>query len=68
MAVFNASLPGVALNTVHDAVLHALHDAHMVCQAVALPIVKDQGAGAWLIVPVLPLITLPEPFHIRDHV
>ena len=68
MAVLNASIPGVALYAVHDAILHALNDAHMVGLAVALPIVKDQVAGAWLIVHVLPLVALPEPFHIRDHV
>lgn len=64
MAVFNAGVTGVALDAVHDSVLNALNDAHMVGQAVALPIVKKQVVGAWLIVAVLPLITFPEPFRI----
>ena len=44
MAVFNASIPGVAFNAVHNAVLHTLNDAHMVGQAVALSVVEDCSA------------------------
>ena len=40
MVVLNAGVTGVALDAVHDTVFHALYDAHMVGQTVALPIVK----------------------------
>jgi len=37
IAVFPATIAGVALHSVDDAVLHLLHDAHMVGKAVLRP-------------------------------
>ena len=44
ITVFDAGVSSVSLNAVHDAVLDTLHDAHMVGQAVALPVVEDCSA------------------------
>ena len=45
VAVLPAAIAGVALHGVDKAVLHLLHDAHMVGKAVL-------GAGATLVVPI----------------
>ena len=61
VAVFPAPIAGVALYGVDKAVLHLLHDAHMVGKAVlgagtalVVPIKVDDVAGARLVAVVLP--------------
>ena len=63
MAVFDAGVPGVALNAVYDAILYTLNDACVIGKAAARPIIKDQVAGTWLIVHALPLVARLKPFH-----
>ena len=67
MVVFNAGSPAFPpmLYTMPSS-MYVLNDANMVGQVVAFPIVEDQVAGAGHIVHVLPLVALPEPFHIPD--
>ena len=61
VAVLPAAIAGVALHGVDKAVLHLLHDAHMVGKAVLgagtsfiVPIKVDDVAGAGLVAAVLP--------------
>ena len=61
IAVLPAAIAGVALHGVDKAVLHLLHDAHMVGKAVlgagaalVVPVKVDDVAGAWLVAVVLP--------------
>ena len=52
VTVLAAAVAGIALHSVDDAILHAVHDAHMVAAAVlpvAVPIKEDDVAGARLI-------------------
>ena len=51
VAVFDAAIPGIALHGVDKAILHLFHDADVIGQAVALPVEKDNVAGARLIIP-----------------
>ena len=74
IAVFNATIPGIALHGVDQSVLHLFHDTDVIGQAVALPIKKDNVAGAWLLVSALPLTAFNEPvyigtraLHLRQH-
>ena len=67
VAVFDAAIPGIALHGVDQSILYLLYNSNMIGQAVALPIEKDDIAGAWFIVPALPLAALYKPVHIGTH-
>lgn len=67
IAVFHAAIPGIALHGVDQSILYLLYNSYMIGQAVALPIEKDNIAGARLIIPALPLSALYEPVHIGAH-
>lgn len=61
IAVFPATIAGVALHGVDDTILHFLHDAYTVGKAVlgagtafVVPIKVDNVTGAWLVAVVLP--------------
>ena len=57
IAILAAAIAGVALDSVDAAILHLLHDAHMIGRtilAAIIPIEKDNVAGSRLIAVVLP--------------
>ena len=66
VTVLAAAIAGVPLNGVDTAILHLLHNAHMVGRtilAAIIPIEKDNVAWARLIAVVLPQSPLLEPRH-----